>query len=321
MKRVAVIAGGSSGEAVISMKSAEMVMNNIDRTKYEPVKVVMDKTGWHAHWDGETFPVDKNDFTFKNSDGVYRFDGVFVAIHGTPGEDGILQGYFDLVGLPTTTGSVLNLSLTFNKSMTNTYLHHEGFLCARAVMLKKSDVYSVRHIINNVGLPCFVKPNRGGSSLGDSRVEKAEELPAAIEKALDVDGEVLIEELLSGTEVTCGVIRPYGRTMALPITEIVAKGKFFDFAAKYEGQSEEITPARIKEHHYNNIQRMSECIYDLLDCKGMIRADYFIKGEDIYVMEVNTVPGFSEASIIPQQAAHADISKKDLITMVIESCF
>jgi D-alanine-D-alanine ligase len=249
------------------------------------------------------------------------FDGVFMIIHGTPGENGILQGYFELQGIPTTTGDTLNMALTFNKKMTTRVLGTFGFHVAKSLTMKQSDAFTTEQIVAQVGLPCFVKPNCGGSSIGTSRVNKAEDLQHAIDLALKVDSQIIIEEFIEGTEVTCGVIKWQGEIMALPITEIVSQKEFFDFEAKYQGQSEEITPARLEEDIYKQVQANSEAIYKALDCRGMIRVDYIIRNQDIYVIEVNTTPGFSEASIIPQQAGVQGISKTELITAVIGSCF
>jgi D-alanine-D-alanine ligase len=205
--------------------------------------------------------------------------------------------------------------------MTTRVLGTYGFHVAKSITLKRTDSYSSQEILNQVGLPCFVKPNCGGSSIGTSRVNAADDLHKAIDLALTVDSQIIIEEFIQGTEVTCGVIKWKGAVMALPITEIVSQKEFFDFDAKYKGQSEEITPARIDADTYKRVQTNSESIYSALDCKGMIRVDYIIRGSDIFVIEVNTTPGFSEASIIPQQAGVHGISKKELITAVITSCF
>jgi D-alanine-D-alanine ligase len=320
-KRIAVVCGGYSGESVVSMRSAQMIMNNIDRTLYEPTKIVITPTEWYAETELSHVPVNKGNFSISMQGADYNFDGVFMIIHGTPGENGILQGYFELLGIPTTTGDTLNMALTFNKKMTTRVLGTYGFHVAKSLTLKRTDSYSTQQIINHVGLPCFVKPNCGGSSIGTSRVNVAEDLHKAIDLGLQVDSQIIIEEFIQGTEVTCGVIKWQGSVMALPITEIVSQKEFFDFEAKYQGQSEEITPARLEKNIYDQVQANSEAIYAALDCRGMIRVDYIIRGQDIFVIEVNTTPGFSEASIIPQQAGVHGISKSELITAVISSCF
>ena len=320
-KRIAVVCGGYSGESVVSMRSAQMIMNNIDRDLYEPTKIVITPNEWYAETEEGNIPVNKGNFSVSVNGTESTFDGVFMIIHGTPGENGILQGYFELLNIPTTTGDTLNMALTFNKKMTTRVLGTYGFHVAKSLTLKRTDSYTTDQILESVGLPCFVKPNCGGSSIGTSRVNIADDLNKAIELALQVDSQIIIEEFIEGTEVTCGVIQWQGKIMALPITEIVSQKEFFDFEAKYQGQSEEITPARIEKEIYTRVQANSEAIYTALDCRGMIRVDYIIRGGDIFVIEVNTTPGFSEASIIPQQAGVQGISKTELISAVISSCF
>jgi D-alanine-D-alanine ligase len=320
-KRIAVVCGGYSGESVVSMRSAQMIMNNIDRDLYEPTKIVITHENWYAETEQGNVPVNRGNFSVAVNGSESTFDGVFMIIHGTPGENGILQGYFELLGIPTTTGDTLNMALTFNKKMTTRVLGTYGFHVAKSLTLKRTDSYTKEQIVESVGLPCFVKPNCGGSSIGTSRVNAVEDLNKSIELALQVDSQIIIEEFIEGTEVTCGVIQWQGKIMALPITEIVSQKEFFDFEAKYQGQSEEITPARIDKEIYNRVQANSEAIYTALDCRGMIRVDYIIRGRDIFVIEVNTTPGFSEASIIPQQAGVQGISKTELISAVISSCF
>lgn len=320
MKKIAVVCGGYSGEARVSMKSAAMVMNNIDREKYDPIQVVITQDRWYADVDQKEVDVDKNSFTVPTPDGVIAFDGAFIIVHGTPGENGLLQGYFDMIGLPYTTGGVLNMALTFNKKMTTRTLGQMGFRVAKSLVLERNEPYSVSFLTANLGLPCFVKPNCGGSSIGASRVNVPEEMHVALESAFREDEHVIIEEFIEGTEVTCGVINYKGRITALPITEIVSKKEFFDFEAKYQGASEEITPARISSTLTHLVQSQCEDIYKKLECRGMIRIDFLLRGEEAFVVEVNTVPGFTEASIIPQQAGVLGISKKELINTVLESC-
>jgi D-alanine-D-alanine ligase len=321
MKKIAVVCGGYSGESVVSMRSADMVMNNIDKARYQPFKVVVTRERWFVMDCTIEMDIDRNDFSFSRNADKITFDGVFMIIHGTPGEDGLMQGYFEMLGIPTTTGGVLNMALTFNKKQTTRTLTSMGFRTAKSMTLKSTEPYSASFVVQSIGLPCFVKPNCGGSSIGTSRVNTAEDLHLALEKAFAEDDVVIIEEFVKATEVTCGVIVLDGMVTALPITEIVSKKEFFDYEAKYQGASEEITPARLAENIYKQVQGYSEEIYKKLDCKGMIRVDYLIRGEEVFVMEVNTTPGFSEASIIPQQAAVAGLNKTQLISAVIESCF
>jgi D-alanine-D-alanine ligase len=319
MKNIAVVCGGYSGESVVSMRSANMVMNNIDRTEYNATKVVVTRERWYAETTEGEIDIDRNDFSYTSAGKKHLFDGVFMIIHGTPGEDGLMQGYFNMIGMPFTTGSVLTMALTFNKKQTTRTLGSMGYRVAKSLVLKRLEAYSASFVLQSVGLPCFVKPNCGGSSIGTSRVNIPEELHLALDKAFREDSQVIIEEFIEGTEVTSGVITYQGEVMALPITEIVSKKSFFDFEAKYQGASEEITPARIDTTVYKQIQATSADIYKRLDCRGMIRIDYLIRDNEPFVVEVNTVPGFSEASIIPQQAAVAGINKTELISAVLKS--
>jgi len=321
LRKIAIVCGGYSGESVVSYRSAAMVMNNIDRLKFEATKILVTRDKWMAEVDGIEVDVDKNDFSVATQAGKLTFDGVFMIIHGTPGEDGLMQGYFQMLNIPFTTGQVQNMALTFNKKLTTRTLSGMGYQTAKSTTLKRLESYSASFIVQSVGLPCFVKPNCGGSSIGISKVNKVEDLHIAIDKAFAEDHQVIIEEFIEGTEVTCGVIVIDGVVTSLPITEIVSKKEFFDFEAKYQGASEEITPARMDKGTYEQVQRYSEDIYRKLDCNGMIRIDYLIRNNEIFVVEVNTVPGFSEASIIPQQAAAIGMSKTELITTVIDSSF
>lgn len=322
MKKIAVVAGGFSGEAAVSLRSASLVMNHIDRDEFEPYLVVISEKSWEVKIDDESSEIiDRRDFSFMLKGIKNSFDGVFVIVHGEPGENGILQAYFDLINLPYTTGSVWNMSMTFNKAACNNYLSSFGFKTAKNIRLKKKDLYSSSEIVAHLGLPLFVKPNNGGSSIGMTKVLVKEGIHEAVNLAFSVDDEVILEEFMEGVELTCGVIEREGHVYALPITEIVAHNEFFDYEAKYQGKSEEITPARIMEKSKNEVQRISKELYELLNCKGMIRVDFILIDEVPHIIEINTVPGFSEQSIIPQQAECDGISKKDLISMVIKSCF
>ncbi len=321
MQKIAVVCGGYSGEAEVSMRSAAMVMEHIDLTLYSPVKIVIQKNRWFAEWKGAEWEVNRNDFSVMLDGEIHQFDGAFIIVHGTPGENGLLQGYFEMLGIPYTTGDVLNMSITFNKKATTTFLKSLGFSVAESVVLYKNEEWNADSILQRVGLPCFVKPNNGGSSIGTSKVKELGQLVPAIEKAFKEDGQVIIESFLNGTEVTCGVIQWEGKVRALPMTEIVSENEFFDFEAKYKGKSNEITPARIDKALFEEIQNLSEKIYIQLKCRGMIRVDFIIHDGLPHVVEVNTVPGFSAASIIPQQAACVGIDKTALITAVIQSCF
>ncbi len=320
-KRIAVVSGGFSGEAAVSMRSASMVMTHIDREKYSPIQVVIERKKWVAIVENQEIAIDKNDFSFEFNGVRNHFDGVFMIVHGTPGEDGILQGYFQLMGIPFTTGDVLNMAITFNKKSTTDALRNLGYSVAKSVMVREGEKVDVETIIAKLGLPCFVKPNNGGSSIGTSKVKASADLQIAVDKALKEDHQALIESFIDGVEVTCGVIQIQGKITALPLTEIVTENEFFDYQAKYEGASQEITPARLPEEMSHQVRTLAARIYQDLRCSGMIRVDFIIQNDEPHVIEVNTVPGFSEASIIPQQAAAFGIDKTTLISTVISSCF
>lgn len=320
-KKIGVVAGGYSGESVISMRSAGMVMDHIDRKKFEPYLITISRDTWEAEVNGEKCGIDRSNFSIKHGKELITLDGCFIIIHGAPGENGILQGYFELVGMPHTTGEVFNMSLTFNKTATNNLLRHHGFNTAKNIHIRKNDHYSNSEISQELGMPVFVKPNQGGSSIATTKVETKGGLHAAIDLALGADDEVIIEQFIDGTEVTCGVIQIDDVITPLPPTEIVTESGFFDYKAKYEGASQEITPAQIGEGTTLRIQEISTKIYKHLNCKGMIRVDFIIENGVPHIVEVNTVPGFSAESIIPKQAACVGIDKTQLITYVIESCF
>lgn len=318
MKTIAIVAGGYTDERIISLQSAEMILDHIDTSRYNAHLVVIDPMGWRARTPEGEVEIDKNDFSWMHGTSSVKVDGVFVIIHGTPGEDGILQGYFDLLNIPYTTGGVLAMSLSFSKAQCNDYLRANGFLTADHILIRSRDHYSTSEIVRELGLPIFVKPNRAGSSLATFKIDSKEGLHQAINLALEVDDEVILEAFLPGTEVTCGVIEVNGLPSALPPTEIVSEGEFFDYEAKYEGKSEEITPARISNELTLLVQDASVQIWNLMDFKGMIRADFMLHDGKPFLIEVNAVPGFSAASIIPQQAAQVGMSKTELITAIIE---
>jgi D-alanine-D-alanine ligase len=319
-KTVAVISGGYSGEAAVSLKSAQMIMDNIDRNLYHPVSVVIDREQWVAHTDAGPVAVDRNEFSWQNGAGRVRPDLCMVMIHGTPGEDGLLQGYFDMIGMPYTTGGVMNTALTFNKVFTTRLLKQMGFNAAGGVLLRNPSELDAEYVAKTLKFPLFVKPNEGGSSLGVSKVKQIEEISAAVDLAYSKGSAILIEEFLSGREVTCGVLCENGVYKALAITEIKTKKEFFDYAAKYTyDQTEEITPAELPEHLYKRCQEISEKVAAAFHCRGVVRIDYKLDGETFSVIEINTVPGMTEFSIVPQQAAALGIGKTELITRIIKS--
>ncbi len=315
-KNIAVITGGDAAEAGIALKSASVVCKHLNKDRYNVFKVVIDGQDWVVERDNPTkLLIDKNDFTFSVNGNKITFDAVFIAIHGTPAEDGKLQGYFDLLKIPYNCCGVLQAALTFDKNRCKEYLSAFGVKSAKAVCLKRTDD---RTLVTDMSLPLFVKPNKNGSSYGASKVTEQDALLPAIESAFQYDDEILVEEYLQGVEVTCGVMTINGKVTAMPITEIRSKKGFFDFEAKYEGASQEITPAEIDADIAAKIQQTSAFIYRKLDFKGMSRIDYIIKDGEYYMLEVNSVPGLSEESIIPQQARALGLSLEQLFEISIE---
>ncbi len=315
-KNIAVITGGEASEVAISLKSAGVVCKHLNKEKYNVFKIVMQGNDWYVERDHPTrLKIDKNDFSFTIENHKVNFDAVFVAIHGTPAEDGKLQGYFDLLKIPYNCCGVLAAALTFDKQRTKEYLAPLGIKTARAVLLKKEESRTSAH---DIPLPVFVKPNKNGSSYGAAKVTRPEDLLPAIENGFNYDDEILVEEYLEGTEVTCGVITMEGKVIALPMTEIRSKSAFFDYKAKYEGEAQEITPAEIDADLTKKIQQTSVFIYQKLGFKGMCRIDYIIRGHEYYLLEVNAIPGLSEESLVPQQAAAMGISLEKLFDISLE---
>ena len=318
--RVAVLAGGFSGEADVSRRSAAMVMEHIDRSAYEPVLVHIDKDRWWTEVNGQAVEVNRDTLVVGDD----KVDLAFVMVHGTPGEDGLLQAHLDFCGIPHTTASARVMATTFHKGWTTALLRDAGMHVARSVECLPNDAWddeNVRQVLDRVGLPCFVKPNESGSSIGVSKVSEAHELWPAVKAARETGtSTVLVESLLAGREFTCGVIPDgQGGLQALPITEIVSHNDFFDYAAKYDGQSHEITPADIDDASREAMQRTAKEVYRILHLQGMARVDMMMEaGQPPHVIEANTVPGFSAQSIIPQQAACVGLDKTALISRIIE---
>ncbi|MCX6271059.1 MAG: D-alanine--D-alanine ligase [Bacteroidetes bacterium] len=320
-RKVAVVAGGDSGEYSISISSGRMVYQELDREKYEPYFVVIHGLDWHVETDeGIKYPVNRNDFSFSRQDEKVRFDVAFIAIHGTPGEDGLLQGYFDLVRIPYTSCSLLVSALTFNKNVCKQVVSGLGIPVAVSVYSRKGETIDQAKIINQLGLPVFVKPNCSGSSVGVSKVKLAEELGPAIDKAFELDDEVLVEAFMPGREITCGVIREGGRLIAFPVTEIIPKNEFFDYEAKYkEGMSEEVVPANIPDSIANRCREMSLFLFSQLNCRGVVRFDYIFRDDTIRFLEVNSVPGLTQASIVPKMARAYGWTTARLFDKLIEN--
>lgn len=317
-KLIAIAAGGDSAEEEISLLSAQTVLDNIDSNLFEAVLVKMRFGKWEAHYRGTVMDVDKNDFSIELDDKKRYFDYVFIAIHGTPGEDGKLQAYFDLLKMPYSSPNHIGATLTFNKWYCNTLLKQLGFSVAKSMYLRRNEKFDSQNIIDNLGLPCFVKPCSCGSSYGVSKVKKTEDLATAIHAAFNYDHEIMIESLLAGKELTCGVYRDQGEIKALPITEIIPKGEFFDYAAKYQGDSQEITPARIEGKMTQKIQQIAKAVYDKLDMRGIVRVDFMLVEETPYIIELNAVPGLSPNSLVPQQVRAAGLSLTDFFTTIIQ---
>jgi len=318
-KNVAIVTGGNSSEYDISLLSAETIISNIDKSLYDPFKIVINGTQWLLKRNNEEdIVIDKSDFSCTVENDKLTFDCAFIAIHGTPGEDGKLQGYFDMLNIPYSTPGVLTTALTFDKNACKNMLKQYGVLSANAILIQRGKNYQVEKIVTEIKLPCFVKPNNGGSSYGISKVNTAEDIEDAIQKAFEEDDEVLIEEYIEGTELTCGIVKYNNVLRVLPLTEIISKKEFFDYEAKYEGMSDEITPARVSKETEEKCKELSSFIYNKLNCKGIVRFDYILSRDKLYFLEANTVPGLTEQSLVPQQAAAIGMSLKELFGMVIE---
>jgi D-alanine-D-alanine ligase len=319
-KRIAIIAGGDSSESGVSLRSAKSLYNFIDRGNYTPYIVIINKKQWYVKGEySQKYPIDKNDFTFKKKSSRIKFDFAYITIHGTPGENGLLQGYFDLLGIPYSSCSLLTSAITFNKFTCNQYLKGFGVSVSESLLLRKGQTISSGEVAEKVGFPCFVKPNAGGSSFGVTKVKVAEDLQPAIEKAFGEDNEVMIEAFMPGTEITCGMYKTTSRKVVLPVTEVVPKNEFFDYDAKYNGEVKEITPARISPELTARVQELTAAIYDILDCKGIVRIDYIIsENNTIRLLEVNTTPGMTDTSFIPQQVNAAGMLMTDVLTEIIE---
>jgi len=321
MKNIAIVAGGDSSEWVVSMRSAQGLSTFIDSNKYNIYVVAIRNGVWEVVLDEQSrIAVDRNDFSFVKEGRKIVFDFAYITIHGTPGENGILQGYFELIGVPYSCCGVLAAAITFNKYVCNRYLSTYDIQVAKAVLLRKQDTYSASGIVEQLGLPCFVKSNVGGSSFGVSKVKELSGMDAAIANAFAEGDEIIIESFISGTEVTCGCYKTKQKSVVFPITEVVSKNEFFDYEAKYNASmAEEITPARISEELTQLIQARTSQIYDILDCKGIIRADYIIAEDGVYLLEVNTTPGMTQTSFIPQQVRAAGLDIKDVMSDIIEN--
>jgi len=322
MRTIAIVAGGNSSEYPISVRSAQGVSAAL-KGKYETYIINIKGTEWY--WEdpkGRLFKIDKNDFTLVMDDQRVRFDAAFISIHGNPGENGLLQGYFDMTGIPYTSCDAFVSALTFNKQACKLYLNEYGIPMTGGLLIRKGQQYDADAIVSQIGLPCFVKPNASGSSFGVTKVKEVADFSSAVEKAFAEGHEVLVESFMKGTEVACGVVKTRQKKIIMPVTEVVPKKEFFDFEAKYtQGLSDEITPARMPEEVTSRIQELSSEIYDILGCRGIVRVDFIVTEDGPQFLEINTIPGMTPESIIPQQAAVFGISQTDLYSMVIEDLF
>lgn len=320
-KKIALVTGGYSGEAVISYKSAATIFNHLDKGKFSIYKIDITHNEWfYEAGDEKRIPVDKNDFTIAIDGEKLSFDAVFIGMHGTPGEDGKLQGYFDMMGLPYTSCNAATSSLTFNKRYTTAVAGASGIQVARSVLFIKNQFGSAGEVEKNLQFPVFVKPNNGGSSIGMSKVKSASELDAAIEKAFREDNQVLVEEMIQGREFTVGVFKTKGDIIVLPITEVVAHNDFFDFEAKYQGKSSETTPAVLPETWKEKLEETARKIYQVFNCSGVVRIDFIYNEakDQPYMLEINTIPGQSDASVVPQQVRAKGWNLTDFYTLLVE---
>lgn len=321
MKRIiAIVAGGDSSELPVSLRSAQGLYSFIDKEKYDLYIVEMQGLRWEVQLaDGQKVPVDRNDFSFDNGKEKVKFDFAYITIHGTPGENGLLQGYLDMLHIPYSCCDVLPAAITFNKFTCNQYLKGFGIRVAESLMIRQGHEILDEEVINKVSLPCFIKPNLGGSSFGVTKVKTQEQIQPAIQKAFNEAPEVVIEAFMDGTEITCGCYKTKTKEVVFPITEVVTGNEFFDYDAKYNGQVQEITPARLSDELTERVQLLTSAIYDILGCSGIIRIDYIITvGEKVNLLEINTTPGMTLTSFIPQQIAAAGLDIKDVMTDIIE---
>lgn len=329
-KIVAVVCGGDSSEHDVSLRSAQGIESFLDKEKFEVFIVEINGLTWEAHLPaGKKVPVSREDFSFKVGRRKVRPDFAYITIHGTPGENGILQGYFDLIHMPYSTSGVLVEALTFNKFTLNQYLKGFGVNVSESLVVRKGneDLVTDNEIIEHIGLPCFVKPNAGGSSFGVSKVKTLDQLRPAIKLAMKESDEVMVEAFIPGTELTCGCYKVAGKEVVFPVTEVVTHNEFFDYDAKYNGEVDEITPARIPNDLRDRVQALTSAIYDILGCSGIIRVDYIVTTQTdnegkahvrINMLEINTTPGMTTTSFIPQQVKAAKLDIKDVLSDIIE---
>ncbi len=319
IKNIAIVTGGDSSEYVVSIRSGANVLQAVDRSLFTPWMVFIRDNRWEI-LDGDirVAAIDRSDFSFELNGERIKLEYAYIMIHGTPGEDGNLQGYFEMVGIPYSSSGVQSSALTFNKNFCNNYLKSFGIPMARSIRLVLGENFDPASVVKELSLPLFVKPSAGGSSFGVTKVKHEDELTEAVVKALKESPEVLIEQFIDGKEFTCGVVRIKDKKLVLPVTEVIPKNEFFDYEAKYTpGMADEITPARIDKELTLKIKELSSEIYDLCNCKGIVRVDYILKNQVFYFLEINTVPGMTATSFIPQQIKAAGLNLTDLLTEII----
>ena len=324
-RNIAIICGGDSSEHDVSLRSAQGIFSFFDKERYNVYIVDVKGQDWHVELpDGTTARIDRNDFSFVEDGKAKLFDYAYITIHGTPGENGILQGYLDLVDIPYSTSGVLVEAMTFNKFVLNQYLRGYGVAVADSLLIRQGNeqLVSDDEIERRIGMPCFVKPAADGSSFGVSKVKNKDQLAPAIRKAMLESDEIMVEQYLEGTEISIGVYKTREKSVVLPATEVVTNNEFFDFDAKYNGQVQEITPARLSDEVTRRVREITSYIYDILHCNGIIRIDYIISKEGkIWMLEVNTTPGMTHTSFIPQMVRSAGMEMKDVFGDIVENQF
>ena len=319
VRNIALLTGGDSSEWQIALQGAENIGNALDRSRYTPYTIVLRNGHWtYTAPDGTKSELDRNDFTLPVAGRKIKLDYALIVIHGTPGEDGRLQGYLDMMGIPYSSCGFVSSVLTFDKAACKRAVAGSGIHLAKEILLNKTSEIDPAAIIAELGLPLFVKPNASGSSFGVTKVKKQNELLPAITEAFKESDQVLMEEFIEGREISCGVMIAGGKEYIFPITELVCQSEFFDYKAKYQGFSNEITPADLPEAIRKEVNRLTLIAYKRLNCRGVVRIDFIVKGETPYMIEINTIPGMSSHSIIPQQAATMGISLTELFNLIID---
>lgn len=326
-RNIAIVCGGDSSEHDVSLRSAQGLYSFFDKERYNIYIVDIKGQNWHVNLaGGETIQIDKNDFSFMKDGKVVMFDYAYITIHGQPGENGLMQGYFDLIHMPYSTSGVLVEAMTFNKYVLNNYLRGFGINVADSVLLRRGEDYDAEAIAKRIGMPCFVKPAADGSSFGVSKVKNADQLAPALRVAFMESSEAMVESYLQGEEISQGIYKTHDKSVVLPATEVVTKNEFFDYNAKYNGEVKEITPARMSQETAQKVAETTSRIYDILHANGIIRIDYIISknadGSDkVNMLEINTTPGMTATSFIPQQVRAAGLDIKDVLTEIVENQF